>query len=148
MAALDMRHAVLGLHLQMVIPGLHRPLFWLHLAVARLCPRLYFDSQQQYDALFPLSQRFAQLFRRGGYFAIQSTRPDTLGVALLDSPIGTLSWIAEKYIDWSLPPAATFAGSPLDSAADEAAALSRLNISVDELLTQATIFEATRSIAT
>ena len=148
MAALDLRRAVRGIHLQMVVPTWHRPLFWLHLALARLCPQLYFDSPQQFDALFPLAQRFGELFLRAGYFAIQSTRPDTLGVALLDSPVGALAWIAEKYVDWSLPPADTFAGAPLNSAAGELSALARLNITVDEMLTQATIFEATRSIAT
>ncbi len=36
-----------------------------------------------------------------GYYAIQSTRPQTLAVALADSPLGLLAWMAEKYLAWS-----------------------------------------------
>jgi epoxide hydrolase len=36
-----------------------------------------------------------------GYYAIQSTRPQTLGYGLADSPAGQLAWIAEKYRRWS-----------------------------------------------
>lgn len=36
-----------------------------------------------------------------GYSAIQSTRPDTLAAALLDSPAGLAAWIVEKYRAWS-----------------------------------------------
>jgi pimeloyl-ACP methyl ester carboxylesterase len=37
----------------------------------------------------------------GGYIAIQSTRPQTLGFALNDSPVGLLAWIVEKWRAWS-----------------------------------------------
>jgi pimeloyl-ACP methyl ester carboxylesterase len=36
-----------------------------------------------------------------GYQEIQSTKPQTLGQALSDSPIGLASWIVEKWYDWS-----------------------------------------------
>jgi len=35
------------------------------------------------------------------YQRIQSTRPQTLGVALSDSPVGLAAWIVEKFRDWS-----------------------------------------------
>ncbi len=37
----------------------------------------------------------------GGYKAIQSTKPQTLGYALNDSPAGLAAWIAEKWRSWS-----------------------------------------------
>jgi pimeloyl-ACP methyl ester carboxylesterase len=37
----------------------------------------------------------------GGYFAIQTTRPQTLAYGLNDSPAGLLSWILEKRRSWS-----------------------------------------------
>jgi pimeloyl-ACP methyl ester carboxylesterase len=37
----------------------------------------------------------------GGYIAIQSTRPLTIGLALNDSPVGLLAWIVEKWRAWS-----------------------------------------------
>ena len=36
-----------------------------------------------------------------GYAHQQGTRPDTLAVALLDSPVGLLAWLAEKVAAWS-----------------------------------------------
>lgn len=36
-----------------------------------------------------------------GYFAIQSTKPQTLGYSLADSPVGLLAWILEKLHDWT-----------------------------------------------
>jgi pimeloyl-ACP methyl ester carboxylesterase len=46
--------------------------------------------------------RAAQWFRtEGGYIAEQSTRPNTLAVALGDSPAGLAAWIIEKLESWS-----------------------------------------------
>jgi len=36
-----------------------------------------------------------------GYFKQQSTRPQTLGYSLADSPVGLLAWIYEKLVAWS-----------------------------------------------
>lgn len=36
-----------------------------------------------------------------GYVAIQSTKPQTLSYGLNDSPVGLLSWIAEKFYAWT-----------------------------------------------
>ncbi len=38
---------------------------------------------------------------QGGYFAIQSTKPQTLSYAMMDSPVGVAAWIIEKYYHWS-----------------------------------------------
>jgi pimeloyl-ACP methyl ester carboxylesterase len=40
----------------------------------------------------------------GGYAHEQATRPDTLAVALNDSPAGLLAWITEKLVEWSDTP--------------------------------------------
>jgi len=36
-----------------------------------------------------------------GYFAIQSTKPQTLGYGLNDSPVGLAAWIIEKFHGWA-----------------------------------------------
>lgn len=36
-----------------------------------------------------------------GYFQEQSTRPQTIGYALADSPSGQAAWIFEKFLDWT-----------------------------------------------
>lgn len=64
-----------------------------------------------------------------GYSAIQSTRPQTLGYALNDSPVGLAAWLVEKWRAWS------------DSGGDVDAHLGR-----DHLLTTITLYWATGSI--
>ena len=71
--------------------------------------------------------RSAQWFRtEGAYIAAQSTRPNTLAVALGDSPAGLAAWIVEKLEAWS----------------DDAA------FTPDELLTWVTAYWATGTIGT
>jgi hypothetical protein len=41
-----------------------------------------------------------------GYIEIQSTRPQTLAYSLVDSPVGQLAWIVEKFEEWTNPSAA------------------------------------------
>ncbi|KAJ7580713.1 Alpha/Beta hydrolase protein [Mycena floridula] len=38
-----------------------------------------------------------------GYFIEQTTKPNTIGLALQDNPVGQLAWIAEKFDSWSDP---------------------------------------------
>ena len=46
--------------------------------------------------------RTAWFLREGsGYLSEQSTKPQTLGYALHDSPVGLLAWIYEKLRDWT-----------------------------------------------
>lgn len=39
--------------------------------------------------------------QESGYSVLQSTRPQTIGYALADSPVGQAAWIAEKFAAWS-----------------------------------------------
>ena len=39
--------------------------------------------------------------KESGYSAIQKTRPQTIGYALTDSPVGQMAWIAEKFHGWT-----------------------------------------------
>ncbi|KAH9029797.1 Alpha/Beta hydrolase protein [Lactarius deliciosus] len=46
-----------------------------------------------------ISQNF---FKNGmGYYAEQSTKPQTIGYSLADSPVGLLAWIYEKLVAWT-----------------------------------------------
>ncbi len=64
-----------------------------------------------------------------GYSAIQSTKPQTVGYGLNDSPAGLAAWLVEKWRSWS------------DSGGDLARAVPR-----DTLLTMLTVYWATQSI--
>lgn len=58
-----------------------------------------------------ITRRDAILDRETGYNHQQETRPQTLGAALADSPVGAAGWILEKFGAWAdLPPRAD--GSP------------------------------------
>jgi microsomal epoxide hydrolase len=61
-----------------------------------------------------------------GYAQIQSTKPQTLGYGLNDSPVGLLAWIAEKFRTWT----------DCDGRIENA-------ISRDDLLTNVTLYWAT-----
>jgi pimeloyl-ACP methyl ester carboxylesterase len=41
-----------------------------------------------------------------GYLVLQTTRPETIGVALTDSPLAQLAWVAEKLDAWTGPSSA------------------------------------------
>lgn len=48
-----------------------------------------------------LARRQDWAAREGGYSHQQGTRPETLGYALTDSPVGLAAWILEKFHAWS-----------------------------------------------
>lgn len=75
------------------------------------------------------SQRWWDM--EGGYKHVQSTRPQTLGYALTDSPAGLAAWVVEKWRAWT------------DSGGDLDAAVSRT-----DLLAMLTVIWATGSITT
>ncbi len=64
-----------------------------------------------------------------GYFDMQNHRPDTIGSALADSPVGQLAWIAEKFQTWTNPARLT---------PDE-------SVDRDQLLTNVSLYWFTRS---
>lgn len=41
--------------------------------------------------------------REFGYIAIQSTRPQTIGYGLVDSPVALLAWVMDKFRAWTHP---------------------------------------------
>lgn len=65
-------------------------------------------SDEEIAALTPLEQdRVARIkaFQREefGYIQIQMTRPQTIGYGLVDSPVGQLAWIMDKFREWTHP---------------------------------------------
>jgi pimeloyl-ACP methyl ester carboxylesterase len=89
-------------------------------------PTLYPDLTPEEEAALARLARYAS--EGAGYAAIQSTRPNTVGVALDDSPAGLCAWIVDKFWDWS------------DHGGDVLASFSR-----DQLLTDVSIYWFTRT---
>jgi pimeloyl-ACP methyl ester carboxylesterase len=69
---------------------------------------------------FATFQHYAK--EESGYAQIQSTKPQTLGYALTDSPVGQLAWIAEKFRTW------TDCGGRIENAVSRDALLSNVTL--------------------
>ncbi|KAG6919618.1 hypothetical protein DXG01_003482 [Tephrocybe rancida] len=77
-------------------PTTSQPLVLLRHTLSGL-PFLSYSKREQ-EGL----QRTAWFQRLGrGYYAEQSTRPQTIGYSLADSPAGLLAWIYEKLVEWT-----------------------------------------------
>ncbi|KAL2843314.1 alpha/beta-hydrolase [Aspergillus pseudoustus] len=69
-------------------------------------PTIFNSLQGDPNALTPFDKaglaRTASLFKDAmGYVALLSTKPQTIGYSLTDSPVGLLAWIHEKLHDWA-----------------------------------------------
>ncbi|KAF5295494.1 hypothetical protein FQR65_LT10482 [Abscondita terminalis] len=91
---------VLGLHSNMC--GSQTPLSNLKLLIGSIYPRLVVEEQYE-SRMYPLSNLFSNMLLEFGYFHLQTTKPDTIGVALQDSPIGLAAYILEKFTTWTNP---------------------------------------------
>jgi pimeloyl-ACP methyl ester carboxylesterase len=108
------------------------PIIGLHLSTPEMSPCLDAGSpplSEAERAFLAQRQRWDDAER--GYSAVQSTKPQTLGTALHDSPAGLAAWIFEKWRSWS------------DSGGDPERRFSR-----EFLLTLATLYWATGTIVT
>ena len=68
-------------------------------------PLLYIKTMLSFVFDRGAKDRLASVSRRmageTGFMAQQSTRPQTLGYSLSDSPVGLLAWIYEKLVTWA-----------------------------------------------
>ncbi|MDI2027622.1 epoxide hydrolase [Saccharopolyspora sp. TS4A08] len=85
------------------------------------------------DGLTATERRWAEethdfWHRRAAYAKQQATRPQTIGYSLVDSPVGLLAWLLDKFAEWS-----DTEGSPFET------------ISRDRVLDDVTLYWLTRS---
>ena len=73
------------------------PTFFSHPLLYLSMFTLPFSKAAKEDIAY--SQRF--YVKGSGYHREQSTKPQTLGYGLADSPAGLLGWIYEKLVDWT-----------------------------------------------
>ena len=106
------------------------PLIGIHLTTMELWPPTGEGTRPLTEAESAYVARVRQWDEvERGYSSIQSTRPQTLGYALNDSPAGLAAWILEKWRAWS------------DSGGDLEARFSR-----EFLLTMLTLYWVTQTI--
>ena len=78
------------------------PIIGIHLTSLEIAPFVGPGSRP----LSPTEEAYVAMADRwwqseGGYKALQSTKPQTLGYSLNDSPAGLAAWLAEKWRSWS-----------------------------------------------
>jgi pimeloyl-ACP methyl ester carboxylesterase len=99
----------------------------IHTTVAQALPGLATDG------LTPAERRWTEETRdfwryRAAYAKQQATRPQTIGYSLVDSPVGLLAWILDKFAEWT-----DTEDSPFET------------ISRDKILDNVTLYWLTRS---
>lgn len=124
-------HSVLGLHINMA--GVLSVGDRVRLLASSLpgLDRLLLD-QEDWD----MGNDLSLLLRESGYFHLQATKPDTVGVALSSSPLGLAAYIMEKFSTWTSP---SLTGLPDGG-------LPALNITTDKMLTNVMVYWVTNTI--
>ncbi|KAK9499643.1 hypothetical protein O3M35_002651 [Rhynocoris fuscipes] len=86
---------VLGYHSNMC--GMNGRIGHMQMAIAYMFPSFLVDESYREDFL----GQFSNLILESGYFHLQASKPDTVGVALSDSPAGLAAYILEKLSTWT-----------------------------------------------
>nr|AEN03031.1 juvenile hormone epoxide hydrolase [Bactrocera minax] len=86
---------VLGFHSNMCV--LITPLDSIKSYIASWMPERFIPAPFFYNHHFPLKDKYKFMIVETGYFHIQATKPDTIGIALDASPIGLAAYILEKF---------------------------------------------------
>ncbi|EFX69015.1 hypothetical protein DAPPUDRAFT_301203 [Daphnia pulex] len=127
-------HRVKGLHLNMV--AVNTIGSNLGLMLSSLWPSLLMPADKV-PLTYPLSSRFMHIVQETGYLHLQATKPDTVGMALSDSPIGLAAYLLEKFSTWTKA-----SGKQLQ----DGGLLEKFTM--DELLNNVMIYWTTNSITT
>ncbi|KAJ0171738.1 hypothetical protein K1T71_012501 [Dendrolimus kikuchii] len=85
---------VLGFHTSM--PVNFSKLAVLTLIVGEVWPTLV--GGEFSDKMYPLNQKLKFYLEETGYMHLQGTKPDTIGIALLDSPVALANYILDRFM--------------------------------------------------
>lgn len=93
---------VRGLHITLcsntVPQGCNILKYW----AAKYLPMLMFYNQNSQKVMFnEMQSHRSRWYLESGYSHIQSTKPDTIGASLTDSPVGLAAYILEKFSTWT-----------------------------------------------
>ncbi|XP_054739167.1 juvenile hormone epoxide hydrolase 2-like [Anastrepha obliqua] len=97
----------------------------------------FFVKDEHKDFFKPFGEELSFLIEESGYFHIQATKPDTIGTALLQNPVGLAAYILEKFSTWT----------NLEYKKLEDGGLTK-RYTLDELLDNVMIYYVTKSITT
>lgn len=89
---------VLGYHSNMC--STMSPLATLKTVIASVYPKA-FVPEEYTDFIYPALPKLANMVEESGYFHLQATKPDTIGAALTNNPVGLAAYILEKFSYWT-----------------------------------------------
>ncbi|KAJ8877463.1 hypothetical protein PR048_021918 [Dryococelus australis] len=92
--------AVVGVHLNFCF--VETALSNLKWVLGSLWPTLIVDKEYV-GRMYPVGAKFTNILKESGYMHIQATKPDTVAMALRDSPVGLAAYILEKFSTWTNP---------------------------------------------
>uniref|UniRef100_A0A8C6WE69 Epoxide hydrolase n=1 Tax=Neogobius melanostomus TaxID=47308 RepID=A0A8C6WE69_9GOBI len=93
---------VTGLHINFAPPSKPGLLVTLSILLGKTFPKLFGFTAMDLERLYPAVQHLlAEPLLESGYMHIQATKPDTVGRALNDSPVGLAAYILEKFTTWT-----------------------------------------------
>lgn len=123
---------VKGLHVTM---SMYRStctnMMWL---IGSVFPSLVTD-EKDYKHIYPLKDIFIGLLKESGYMHLQASKPDTVGLALANSPAGLAAYILEKFSTWTIPEGPNYPDGLLTK-----------KFNFDQLLTNVMVYYVTNSI--
>ncbi|XP_047510017.1 juvenile hormone epoxide hydrolase-like [Pieris napi] len=85
---------VLGFHTNMPVVG--HPMGTIYTLFGSIFPSLIVEPEIK-DRIYPLTKHISFLLEETGYMHLHATKPDTVGIALTDSPAGLAAYILEKF---------------------------------------------------
>ncbi|XP_060535142.1 juvenile hormone epoxide hydrolase 1-like [Cylas formicarius] len=127
---------LLGLHSNM--PVSRAPIGVLKIFLGSIHPSLVGITERERKKIYPMSKVKQLMYQETGYSHLHFTKPDTIGVALRDSPVGLAAYILEKFITWT--------DIRWQKRNDHAEFLQRFDL--DHLLDNIMIYWVTRTITT
>lgn len=93
---------VTGLHLNFAPTSKPGLLVTLSILLGKHFPKLFGFTAMDLERLYPaMQQLLVEPLQESGYMHIQATKPDTVGRALNDSPVGLAAYILEKFSTWT-----------------------------------------------
>ncbi|XP_067629946.1 juvenile hormone epoxide hydrolase 1-like [Eurosta solidaginis] len=125
---------VLAYHSNMCIAV--NPLALITKAMRALFPNFFLNAEQR-DFFRTFSEENSYILEETGYLHLQATKPDTIGAALTDNPIGLAAYILEKFSTWTNPAYKNLTDGGLTK-----------QYTMDALLDNVMIYYITNSIAT
>lgn len=71
--------------------------------IASFYPSWFISDEKMRSWIYPFTPKFMHILQESGYMHIQATKPDTIGVALQNNPVGLAAYIIEKFSTWTNP---------------------------------------------